>query len=131
MTPTSHARADRPESGSLVHNHLLREIERLKAEPAWQDGDRNAITLTKRVGLRLVLTVLRQGAVLHEHRAPTAVTLHVISGLLALRVGDESVALGPGEVVTMQPDVTHAGEARAETAFLLTLAEDRSGAVRT
>jgi quercetin dioxygenase-like cupin family protein len=127
MAHTSHARPDRPESGSFVLNHLPREIERLEAEPAWQDGDRNAITLTKRVGLRLVLTVLREGAVLHEHRAPTAVTLHVISGLLVLRVGDESLELGPGEVVTMQPGVTHAGEARADTAFLLTLAEDRSG----
>jgi quercetin dioxygenase-like cupin family protein len=127
MAHTLHARADRPESASFVHNHLPREIERLEAEPAWQDGDRNAITLTKRVGLRLVLTVLREGAVLHEHRAPTAVTLHVISGLLVLRVGDESLELGPGEVVTMQPGVTHAGEARADTAFLLTLAEDRSG----
>lgn len=126
MTQTRKPRPDRPEVGPFVHNDLAREIERLKTEPAWHDGDRNAITLTKRVGLTLVLTVLRQGAVLREHRAPTGVALHVISGRMLLRVGDQSLELGPGEVVTMEPGLAHAGEARADTAFLLTLVEDSS-----
>jgi quercetin dioxygenase-like cupin family protein len=123
MTETRRPRADRPEAGPFVHNRLVEEIERLKMEPAWHDGDRNAITLTKRSGLRLVLTILRQGAVLREHRAPTAATLHVISGRMIVRFGDRSLELGPGEVVTMEPGLTHAGEARADTAFLLTLVE--------
>ena len=126
MTQTRQPRPDRPEAGPFVHNHLAEEIERLKTEAAWHDGDRNAITLTKRVGLRLVLTVLRQGAVLREHRAPTAVTLHVICGRMTISMADRSLELGPGEVVTMEPGLTHAGEAREDTAFLLTLAEDVS-----
>ena len=126
MTQTREPRPDRPEVGPFVRNDLAREIDRLKAEPAWHDGDWNAITLTKRVGLTLVLTVLRQGAVLREHRAHTAVALHVISGRMALRAGDQSLELGPGEVVTMEPGLAHAGEARADTAFLLTLVEDSS-----
>jgi quercetin dioxygenase-like cupin family protein len=123
MTETRRPRSDRPEAGPFVHNRLVEEVERLKMEPAWHDGDRNAITLTKRSGLRLVLTILRQGAVLREHRAPTAATLHVISGRMIVRFGDRSLELGPGEVVTMEPGLTHAGEARADTAFLLTLVE--------
>ena len=125
MSEKPEARRDRPEGGPFVHNRLLEEIERLKTEPAWHDGDRNAITLTKSIGLRLVLTVLRQGAVLREHHAPSAVTLHVISGRMVLRVGDRSLDLGPGEVVTMEAGLTHSGEARADTAFLLTLVETR------
>lgn len=123
MTEKPQARRDRPEAGPFVHNHLLEEIERLKGEPAWRDGDRNAITLTKSIGIRLVLTVLRQGAVLREHRAPSAATLHLISGRMVLGVGDRSFDLGPGEVVTMEPGLTHAGEASADSAFLLTLVE--------
>jgi quercetin dioxygenase-like cupin family protein len=123
MTEKPHARRDRPETGPYVHNRLLEEVERLKGEAAWRDGDRNAITLTKTIGLRLVLTVLRKGAVLREHRAPSAATVHVISGRMVLRVGDQSLELGPGEVVTMEPGLTHAGEARADSAFLLTLVE--------
>jgi len=124
MTQLRLPRPDRPESRPFVHNRLGEEIERLKTEPAWRDGDRNAITLTKRVGLRLVLTVLRHGAVLREHRASTAMTLHVLSGLMIVRVGDRSLELEAGDVVTMEPDLTHACEARADTAFLLTLVED-------
>ena len=123
MTETRQPRPDRPEAGPFVYSRLSEEVDRLKTEPAWRDGDRNAITLTKRAGLRLVLTVLRQGAVLREHRAPTAVTLHVLSGGMVVHVSDRSLELGPGDVVTMEPGLTHAGEARADTAFLLTLVE--------
>jgi quercetin dioxygenase-like cupin family protein len=123
MTENRQARRDRPEAGPFVHNHLLEEVERLKEEPAWRDGDRNAITLTKSMGLRLVLTVLRQGAVLREHRAPSAATLQVVAGRMVLRVGDRSLDLGPGDVVSMQPGLTHAAEATVDSAFLLTLVE--------
>jgi quercetin dioxygenase-like cupin family protein len=116
-------RPDRPEAGPLVHRNLAEEVGRLQAEPAWREGDRNAITLTKRAGLRLVLTTLRQGAVLREHRAPAAASLHVLSGRMILRVADGPVELGPGDIVTMEAGLAHTAEALADTIFLLTLAE--------
>jgi quercetin dioxygenase-like cupin family protein len=121
------ARPDRPYAGPFAHYRLDEHIARLKTEAAWRDGDRNSITLTKRTGLTLVLTVLREGAVLAEHRARNAVSLHVISGRISVRVGDRSFELGAGEVVTMEPRVTHMVEARSEAAILLTLAEDGGG----
>jgi quercetin dioxygenase-like cupin family protein len=126
MSRTWHPRPDRPEAGPLVHRNLPEEVARLQAEPAWRDGDRNAITLTKRAGVRLVLTTLRQGAVLQEHRAPGAASLHVLSGRMTLRVDDRPLELGPGDVVTMEAGLTHSAEALADTAFLLTLAESTS-----
>ena len=42
---------------------------------------------------------------------------------MVLRVGDRSLDLEPGEIVTMEPGLTHAGEAAVDTAFLLTLVE--------
>jgi len=123
MTESQHARRDRPQAGPLVHSRLLEAIERLQNEPAWRDGDRNAITLAKSAGLRLVITILRRGAQLREHRAPGAATLHVISGAMVLQAGDRSLELGPGDLVAMEPGLRHAGEARADTALLLTLVE--------
>jgi len=119
-------RSDRPEAGPVVHLSLAEEVARLQAEPAWREGDRNAITLTKRAGLRLVLTALRQGAVLQEHRAPAAASVHVLSGRMVLRAGERPLELGPGDVVTMEAGLAHAAEALADTAFLLTLAEGSS-----
>ena len=43
-------------------SRLQSAVERLKQEPTWGSGDRNAITLTKEPALRLVTTVLRKGA---------------------------------------------------------------------
>lgn len=123
MTPTWLPRSDRPEAGPFVHLRLAEEVARLETEPAWRDGDRNAITLTKQ-GVRLVLTTLRQGAVLHEHRVPTAATLHVLSGRMVLRMDGRPLELGPADVVTMEPGLAHAAEALADTAFLLTLVEN-------
>ena len=127
MSQTSLPRSDRPDRGPFVHRRLGEEVERLKTEPAWCDGDRNSITLTKQRGLTLVLTVLREGAVLREHRAPTAVSLHVVSGRMTVRVGDRSLALGPGEVLIMEPRLTHAVEAHSDVTVLLTLAADGVG----
>jgi quercetin dioxygenase-like cupin family protein len=124
MSTSWEARPDRPRTGPFVHCRLNEEVERLKTEPAWRDGDRNAITLTKEAGLRLVLTTLRQGAVLREHRASTAATLHVLSGRMVLRADEQPLPLGPGDVVTMEPGLAHAGEALDDPAFLLTLVED-------
>jgi quercetin dioxygenase-like cupin family protein len=123
MSEAPPSRPDRPDARPFVHTRLTEEVERLKTEAAWHGGDRNSITLTKRAGFTLVLTVLREGAVLREHRAPAAVSLHVIMGRLMVRVGDRSLELGPGEVVTMEPRLTHAAEARSDTALLLTLSE--------
>lgn len=63
---------------------------------------------------------------LREHQAPTAASLYVVSGRMVLRLGERSLELGPGDVVTMEPGLAHAGEARADTAFLLTRVEDGS-----
>jgi len=126
MSRTWQPRPDRPEPGPLVHRRLAEEVARLQAEPAWREGDRNAITLTKQAGLRLVLTALRQGALLQEHRASGAASLHVLSGRMTLRVDDRPLELGPGDVVTMEADLRHSAEALADTVFLLTLAETTS-----
>jgi quercetin dioxygenase-like cupin family protein len=123
MSATWQPRPDRPEAGPLVHRRLDDEIARLQGEPAWRDGDRNAITLTKGAGLRLVLTALRQGAALNEHRAPAAATLHVVSGRMMLRAAGQALELGSGDVVTMEAGLVHAAEALTDTVFLLTLVE--------
>jgi quercetin dioxygenase-like cupin family protein len=127
MTEPWSPRTERPQAGPHVSLRLADEIERLQREPGWRDGDRNAITLTRGVGLRLVLTALRQGAALQEHRAPAAATVHVLSGRLALRAAGEPLELGPGDVVVMEAGLAHAAEALADSVFLLTLAEGERG----
>jgi len=57
-----------PLGSPMLSFDLNAEIERLRKENAWQGG-RDSKTLVKHADFRVVLTVLKAGARLHEHKA--------------------------------------------------------------
>jgi quercetin dioxygenase-like cupin family protein len=105
----------------LLHIRFREQLERLKQEPAWRSGDRNAITLTKEPHLRVVLIAMKKGARLHEHRASGPITIQATSGSLRLAIGDQVLELKPGEVAVLESAIEHEVEALEESALLLTL----------
>ncbi len=116
------ARSDRPVSLPFVHFDIAQQVRHLKEEAVWASGTRNAITLTKESGLRVVLTALKEGTTIHEHHASGPLTVQVISGRLNLSAAGQSVILGPGGIAVLESAVGHQLEAIEESAFLLTLA---------
>lgn len=100
---------------------LEREQEQLRQEESYRAGDRNARTLVKETGLRVVLTVMRSGARLHEHKASGPISLQTLAGHIRLRTSDETVDLPVGQVAMLGGDITHDVEAIEESAFLLTI----------
>ena len=101
---------------------LPREQEQLRQEESYRGGDRNAKTLVKEAGLRVVLTVMRSGAQLQEHRAPGPIAIQTLMGHIRLRTLEDVVDLPVGHVVTLLGDIAHIVEAVEESAFLLTIA---------
>lgn len=101
---------------------LMHEQEQLRQEESFRAGDRNAKTLVKEAGLRVVLTVLRSGARLQEHKAPGSISIQTLAGHIRLRTPEEAVELPVGHVVTLLGGVAHDVEAVEESAFLLTIA---------
>ena len=59
--------------------NLPQEVEMLRREPAWQQGDRNAKTFVKAGDLRLVLTTLKKGTMVKEHRAPGSAVIQTLT----------------------------------------------------
>jgi quercetin dioxygenase-like cupin family protein len=102
--------------------NLADELENLRAEPAWQAGDRNARTLSKKPHLRVVLMALKSGARLDKHEAPGPITIHALAGRLRVRLASETVELATGEILTVDGGLTHDLEALEEGAILLTVA---------
>jgi quercetin dioxygenase-like cupin family protein len=102
---------------------LAREIEQLRAEPAWQEFDRNAKTLVKNPELRIVLMTLKPGARLDEHVAAGAISIQVLSGRVRVHLPSESVELPAGELVAVAPAIRHDLEALESSAVLLTIAQ--------
>ena len=117
------ARSDRPVEVPLLHVQLTEQLERLRQESTWRTSGRNAITLTKEPGLRLVLMLLGKGTKIPEHRAAGPLTLHVLSGSVTFRAGNRAETLGPGGLIVLESAVEHQVEAPLEeSACLLTLA---------
>jgi len=77
------ARPDRPIAVPLLHVRPAEQLERLGAEATWRTSGRDAITLTKEPGLRLVLLLLGKGTRIPEHQAAG----HKGSALRKLRKG--------------------------------------------
>jgi quercetin dioxygenase-like cupin family protein len=97
--------SDEREARSLVAPlsgfKLAEEASRLRAESAYVEGDRNARTLVKAGAFRLVLLAFRTGAAFDENDQRGTLALHVLEGRLRLRVGQDRMEIGEGEVAVV------------------------------
>ena len=94
----------------------------MKQEPTWRTARRNAVTLLKQPGLRVVLVALQGGAELASHQTDSPITVQALEGRVAIRVGADEVVLSPGQLLTLRPGLEHTVRAQNESAFLLALA---------
>ena len=117
--------SDEREARSLVGPlgfKLAEEALRLRAESAYIDGDRNARTLVKAGAFRLVLLAFRAGAAFDEMDQRGTLALHVLEGRLALRVGQDGIEIGEGEVAVVPAQYAWAAVARSDGLLLVHLA---------
>ena len=112
---------DRIMDAPLVTINLGSFIEQIKAEKAWKDSDRNAITVFKTSGMRIVLIALHKDAEMKKHTADGMISVQVMEGQILFTTEDQSVELGQGEMLALHKNVPHSVMAREETIFLLTL----------
>lgn len=101
---------------------LPHELEQLRQEATYHAGDRNARTLMKEDSLRVVLTVLRSGARLKEHKTAGPISIQTLVGRIRVQAAGDLFDLPVGNVVMLDGGVMHDVEAMEESAFLLTIA---------
>ena len=97
------------------------EIEKLRKENAWQGG-RDSKTLVKHPDFRVVLTVLKSNARLHEHKAAGRISVQTVAGHIRMHVRDEVFDLPAGHLLALDRALPHDVEALEDSAFLLTIA---------
>jgi len=130
MTGGSDERAARDLSVSLSRFELVDEIARLRAEGAYVEGDRNALTLVKDGPFRLVLVVFRAGAEFNEGDQRGTIALQLIQGELSVRVGPEAVALRDSQIAAIGRGHPWSARALVDGAMLIQLAwPPQSGSV--
>jgi quercetin dioxygenase-like cupin family protein len=119
-------RAPGPLGNPMLRFDLNAEIKRLREENAWQGG-RDSKTLVKNEDFRIVLTVLKADALLHEHKATGRISVQVLSGHIQMHVQDKVFDLPAGHLLALDRAVPHDVKALEDSAFLLTIAWPEAG----
>lgn len=112
---------DRRIDAHLVTIDLLSFIEQIKKEKTWKAADRNAITVFKTNGLRIVLIALRKGAEMIKHKAGGLISIQMLKGKMQLNTDDRTVQLRKGQMLALHKGIPHSLLAKKKTIFLLTL----------
>ena len=112
---------DRKIDAPLVTIDLFSFIEQIRKEKKWKNTDRNAITVFKANGLRIVLIALRKGAEMIKHKADGLISIQVLEGKMQLKTDEQSVKLGTGQMLALHEGIPHSLLAEKKTIFLLTL----------
>ncbi|HWG87455.1 MAG TPA: cupin domain-containing protein [Candidatus Acidoferrales bacterium] len=118
---SSAVRSPGPLERPILSFDLDAEIQRLRDENAWQGG-RNSKTLVKHPNFRVVLTVLKSNARLHEHKAAGRISVQAVAGHIQMHIEGKVFDLLPGHLLALEREIAHDVEALEDSAFLLTLA---------
>jgi quercetin dioxygenase-like cupin family protein len=110
-----------PLGNPMLTFDLNGEIKRLREENSWHGG-RDSKTLVKNEDFRIVLTVLKANALLHEHKATGRISVQVLSGHIQMHVQDKVFELPAGHLLALDRAVPHDVKALEDSAFLLTIA---------
>ena len=112
---------DRSLDAALVAIDLPAFVKQIKEESTWKEGDRNAITVFKTNGLRIVLIALHKGAEMPTHTADGIISVQVLEGQMQFNTEWRSVELSNGQMLALHERIPHSVLALKETIFLLTL----------
>lgn len=117
----------RPEGGRIMDAPLVSMnipdfVRQIKTEAAWKKNDRNAITIYKTEGMRIVLIALHEDAVIATHTANGVISVQVLDGEIVFNTDRQSAVLKKGEMIALHKGEPHSVAAAKESVFLLTLA---------
>ncbi len=112
---------DRPIDAPFVNIDLPTFIKQIRQESTWKESDRNAITVFKTNGLRVVLIALHKGATMVRHMVDGIISVQVLEGNLQFNTDQHSVELNKGQMLALHERIPHSVTAVNETIFLLAL----------
>ena len=94
----------------------------LMSEPEWQSGDRNSITVATTDRMRITLTALHPGAAIGSDEVDDTLVVQTLRGQVRLVVAGLDLALGPGQLTTVEDPGPWRISAETESLLLLTAA---------
>jgi quercetin dioxygenase-like cupin family protein len=127
-TSGSDSRDARPLMDRVMAFSLRDEIDTLRSEDQWQDGDRNSRTLAKDVDFRVLLTVLHDGATIDEQDGDARCSVQLLEGEAELTVEGQTTKIAAGGLAVIDAAQRWDLRAKVDCAVLVTLAWPREKA---
>jgi quercetin dioxygenase-like cupin family protein len=94
---------------------------RLAAEPHDAIAGHRQIAVFRHGPVTVLLFLFQPEGLLKEHHADGVVTLHSLTGRLAVTVEDEVMKLAPGQLLALAPGLRHTVRALEASRMLLTV----------
>jgi quercetin dioxygenase-like cupin family protein len=107
---------------NLVEMNLPQFIAQIKSEKTWCEGEKNSITIFKSDLMKIVLIGLHKNAELKKHTAQAQISVQVLEGEVQFSIVEKQLLLTKGQMISLQPNISHALYAEKESFVLLTLA---------
>lgn len=117
LRPQGHATLD----VQLLAFDLPSLTKQILKEKTWKKSDRNAITVFKTDGMRIVLIAMHKGAKMIKHVVNGMISIQVLQGKIQFDTDNRSEELGEGQMLALHESIPHSVLAKKKTVFLLTL----------
>ena len=124
---TQRPHGERMMDAAMVTIDLRSFTKQIREEKAWKESDRNAITVFKTDGMRIVLIALHKDAEMIKHTLDGMISIQVIEGEIFITTEKQSAELGRGEILALHQNIPHNVLAKKESIFLLTLTTTMAG----
>jgi quercetin dioxygenase-like cupin family protein len=93
----------------------------VKAEEAWKNGDRNALTLLKNSYMTVVLISLKSSAKINFHHSGKLASIQILEGAVNFKTNNNTSLLKTGGFLAIHEQVEHILIALVESVILLTM----------
>jgi|SRR5665213_1964525 len=125
---TLDATHNRPEGDRQINSPVLAidipcYIEQIKNENAWQENDRNAITVFKSDKMKIVLMALHRKAEIQTAHPENVLSVHVLKGKIVVMADEKKTDAEKGQIIAMHDKIPYKIKAVKKSLVLLTVVE--------
>ena len=114
---------ERPISAPLILIDIPSYIKQIKNEKAWDENDRNSITVFKSDKLRVLIVALHKKAEMHTERPQNILSIQMIRGKIKLYTNEKTTVVEEDQLLVLHENISYRVEAVKKSVFLLTIIE--------
>ena len=114
---------DRPIDSPVVVIDLPSFTDQIKSEKAWEENDRNSITVFKSNKMRIIVGALHKNAEMQTEHPDNILSIQVIKGRLNVHTNENVIEVGKDQILALHEHIPYRIEAVKKTTFILTVVE--------